>query len=93
MAKTLSNFRSVYDQINIHIRGLEALGVNADQCGSLLVQIVMSRLPNQISLQIFRHTSQDVWTLGDLLDLLVIDIIQKIALLGTAMILRKVLSL
>ena len=68
--ENIKQLRSVYDQINIHIRGLEALGVTADQYGSLLVPIVMSRLPNQISLQIVRHTSQDVWTLGELLDLL-----------------------
>ena len=68
--ENIKQLRSVYDQINIHIRGLEALGVTADQYASLLVPIVMSRLPNQISLQIVRHTSQDVWILGELLDLL-----------------------
>ena len=65
-----TQLRLVYDQINIQIRGLEAIGVTADKYGSLLIPVIMARLPKPISLQIARHTSNDIWTLGELMDLL-----------------------
>ena len=61
--------RSIYDQINIQVRGLEALGINHEKYGCLLVPIVMAILPNQISLQIARNTTTDVWTLDGLMNI------------------------
>ena len=61
--------RSIYDQINIQVRGLEALGINHEKYGCLLVPMVMAILPNQISLQIARNTTTDVWTLDGLMNI------------------------
>ena len=61
--------RTIYDQINIQIRGLEALGINHEKYGCLLVPIIMAILPNQISLQIARNTTTDIWTLNGLMDI------------------------
>ena len=66
----IAQLRLVYDQINIQIRGLEALGVTSDTYGSLLIPIIMSGLPSQISLQIARHTTKDVLSLSEVLELL-----------------------
>ena len=44
-----SQIRYVYDKINVHVRGLEALGVTSDQYRSLLIPIIISRLPQEIS--------------------------------------------
>ena len=65
-----SEIRYVYDKINVHVRGLEALGVTSDRCGSLLILIIISRLPQEISLQVARHTSRDVWSITELLELI-----------------------
>lgn len=54
----------VYD---IHVRGLEALGINSEQYGSLLIPVIMSRVPNEIALLIARHTQQDVWSTPEIL--------------------------
>ena len=41
-----SSLRFVVDEINIHIRGLSSLGVTSEQYGSLLIPIIMSKLPS-----------------------------------------------
>ena len=41
-----SQLRFVYDKINV--RGLESLGVNSSQYGSLLVPLIMSKLPQEV---------------------------------------------
>lgn len=57
----------VYDKINVHVRGLEALGIDSEKYGSLFIPIIMARLPREISLQIARLISQDVWAIDDVL--------------------------
>ena len=65
-----SQIRYVYDKINVHVRGLEALRVTLDQYGSLLIPIIISRLPQEISLQVARYTSRDVWSITELSELI-----------------------
>ncbi|XP_078347108.1 uncharacterized protein LOC144632354 [Oculina patagonica] len=60
--------RFLYDKISVNIRGLEALGVKSDQYGSLLIPIIMAKLPAEIRVQMARNTSQDVWEIESLLD-------------------------
>ena len=38
----------LYDKISVNIRGLEDLGVKSEQYGSLLIPIVMAKLPDEI---------------------------------------------
>jgi hypothetical protein len=46
------SLRLVYDKISVHTRGLATLGISPDQYGSLLIPVIMSKLPNEIRLQI-----------------------------------------
>jgi len=39
-----TSLRFVYDRINVHVHGLH-LGVGSDQYGSLLIPVVMSKMP------------------------------------------------
>jgi hypothetical protein len=50
----LSSLRYVYDKISVHVRGLASLGVSSEHYGSLLIPIIMSKLPSDIRLQIAR---------------------------------------
>ena len=52
--------RSVYDQINVHIRGLAALQVNPEQYGSLLIPMITSKLPGDVQLRIAREIEGEV---------------------------------
>ena len=62
-----SQIRTVYDKISVHVRGLDALGVRAEQYGSFLIPVIMSKLPAEIRLHIARVTTQEVWTIEELL--------------------------
>ena len=46
--------RFVYDKVSVNIRALEALGIQSDQYGSLLIPVIMSKLPSDVRLQIAR---------------------------------------
>jgi hypothetical protein len=65
-----SQLRFVYDKISVSVRGLEALGVASSQYGSLLIPIIMSKLPSEIRLHIARNTVDEVWNITDLLEVM-----------------------
>ncbi|PFX29435.1 Exonuclease [Stylophora pistillata] len=65
-----SQLRFLCDKISVNIRGLKALGVKSEQYGSLLIPIIMAKLPDEIRIQVARNTSQDVWEIDSLLDLI-----------------------
>ena len=57
-----SQLRLVYDKISVNVRGLESLGVSSTQYayGSLLIPVIMSKLPHKIRVQIARNTAREV---------------------------------
>ena len=61
------SLRYLYDQITVHIRGLKALEVNSEQSGSLLIPIVISKLPSEIRLRIVQESQKDVRNIKDLM--------------------------
>ena len=69
-----SALRYVYDKISIHVRGLASLGVSADQYGSLLIPIIMDKLPGDMKLQIARKTTGEVWQIEELLKTIRIEV-------------------
>ena len=62
--------RAVYNKISINIRGLESLGVNSNQYGSLLIPVIMSKMPPEIRVQIARNTAREVWGMSELLEVI-----------------------
>ncbi|XP_067047620.1 uncharacterized protein [Acropora muricata] len=68
-----SSLRFVYDKLSVHVRGLKSLGVSAEQYGSLLIPIVMSKLPDDVRLQIARNTKEEIWKIEDLLETIKIE--------------------
>ena len=65
-----SQLRAVYDRISINIRGLESLGVSSNQYGSLLIPVIMSKMPPKIRVQIARNTVHEVWDMSELLEVI-----------------------
>ena len=57
-----TSLRYVFDQISVHARDLASLGVFPEQYGSLLISIIMSKLPNEIRLRVARTSTDEVWT-------------------------------
>ena len=60
--------RSLYDKINVHTRGLASLGVSSKEYGSLLIPIIMSKLPNEVRVEVSRKVNSEVWMIEDLLE-------------------------
>ena len=63
-----SSLRFLYDKLSVHVRGLSSLGVSSEQYGSLLIPIIMSKLPNEIRLEIARKSTTEVWKIEQLLE-------------------------
>ena len=61
-----SELRALFDNINVHIRGLESLGISSDQYGCLLVPVILKRMPEDINLQVARNVSKMYGTLRKL---------------------------
>ena len=64
-----NHLRYLYDKLRIHIRGLINLGVTSETNVSL-VPVIVGKLPSDIRIQVARITRRDIWSLGELLELL-----------------------
>ncbi len=65
-----TNLHSLYDNILVHVRGLESLGVSSERYGSLLIPVIMLRMPSEITLQVARKTSQDIWQIDEIMSII-----------------------
>ena len=65
-----SDLRAIYDKIMVNIRGLESLGISSEKYGSLLIPVIMSRMPSDITLQVARKTSEDIWSIDEIMTII-----------------------
>ena len=54
-ANDISAFRNLYDEIEVQVRSLDAVGVVSDSYGSLLCPILMKMIPEEITLEFTRR--------------------------------------
>lgn len=52
------------------VDGLEALGVDAEQYGILLIPVIMTKLPADVRLQVAWITNKDMWNIKELLQIM-----------------------
>lgn len=69
-----SQLRYIYDKISVHTRGLASLGVNSKLCGSLLILVITSKLPQEVRVQIASETTKDVWDIADILSIILLEV-------------------
>ena len=62
----VQQLRKFHDSCESNIRALETLGIQTDSYGSLLIPILLKKLPEQLSCTIFRTTPQADCSLNDL---------------------------
>ena len=60
----------MYIKISVNIRGLESLSESSNQYGSLLIPVIMSKLPHEIRVQVARNTALEVWDMSELLEVI-----------------------
>ena len=54
----------------VHVQGLESLGISSEKYGSLLIPVILSRMPSEIALQVARKTSEDIWSIDDIMSMI-----------------------
>jgi len=65
-----SSMRFVYDKVTVYVKGLAALGIKSDQYSSLLVPIVMTKLPSDLCLRFIHDSDKEVWEIDELMGVL-----------------------
>ena len=73
--RDLTKLRYLFDQIESTIRSLQSVGITPESYESFVVPLFMSKLPNELSLDINKRlpaseTSETEWKLEQLLDAL-----------------------
>jgi len=63
---TLQGLRRFYDQLETNIRGLESLGELQENYGTLLVPVILQRLPPETRRNLARDHGTGSWKLNDL---------------------------
>ena len=69
-SRDVARLRGFLGQVEVIIRGLQSLSVDESTFGSLLIPILLAKLPEDIKLQVTRLISSEIWDLRELLQLL-----------------------
>ena len=60
---TLESLRSFHDKSEAYIRGLESLGQSSEMFGSLLIPVILGKLPPEFRKTITRENGNDNWNI------------------------------
>ena len=66
----VTQLRFIYDKINVHVRGLESLGMSQESYGGLLIPIIRQRMPSEITIQVARKVTEDIWPIKVILEII-----------------------
>eukprot|EP00794_Sanderia_malayensis_P001253 gene1253-biopygen482 len=81
-SKNIRDLRELYDKVVVHVRGLQSLDVPTSSYESLLVPVLLSKIPEDVRLLIDREIKDDKWELGRLLNLLRYEVENRERCLG-----------
>lgn len=68
LASDIKLVRNVYNKIEINVHSLQALGIKSEMYGSLLIPVMMEKIPEEFQLVISRKMKSDTWDINELLD-------------------------
>lgn len=57
----LCKIRCLYDKIETHVRSLQNLGISSESYGSLLIPVIVNKLPEELQLVISRKLEKGSW--------------------------------
>jgi len=67
-AKDTTQLRELYNQLEVNIRSLSTAGVQSETYGTLLIPIIMNKIPTDITLEINRKLDKkDTWNVDKIL--------------------------
>ena len=65
-SRDLQGLRKLHDSVESHVRSLTAIGVNPASYGSLLVPVLLNKLPPELQLIASRKVAEEDWNLAPL---------------------------
>ena len=66
--RNIGRLRELLDFIETHYRGLEAMGVDEDSYATIVVPVLLDKIPEAVKLNMIRSTDcRQEWTLGEML--------------------------
>ena len=65
--RQVKELRSLYDQLESHVRSLQTVGVELAHYGPMLTPFVLERLPDEIKLEISRKLGKEEWKITEFL--------------------------
>jgi len=66
--------KNAFDKLTVHTRSLAALGISMKENGSLLISVIMTKLPNDVRLRIARDSKGEVWKLETILETIRVEV-------------------
>ena len=66
----VKGLRRLYDAIEANVRGLKALEVKAESYGSLMLSILINKLPTEIRLIVSRALKSDKWDFNEVMQIM-----------------------
>ncbi|XP_065658112.1 uncharacterized protein LOC136082626 [Hydra vulgaris] len=72
--KEVKQLRQMYDKLEINIRNLKDLNVETCAYGSLLIAIILERIPRQLCIIISRHFKNDDWNLNEFMNVIMTEL-------------------
>ena len=70
----MGNSKKIHDNIETYIQGLKSLGKTEYAYGDLLVQLILDKLPDPLSIEIARDHGDGAWTLKDIISAIYTEI-------------------
>ena len=70
----IKKVRKLYDTIETHLRSLQNLGVSSESYGSLLIPVILSRIPEELRLLMSRKIDKNSWNVNEVLSQLKIEL-------------------
>ena len=64
----IKELRILYDTIETQVRCLNSMGLQAKNYGSMLIPVIMTKLPQEIKLIITRQFGKDIWDIDLILN-------------------------
>ena len=62
-----SSLHFLYDKVMVHTQGLSSLGVKIQQYGSVLIPVLMSKLPPDVRICMASEQEEDIWDINELM--------------------------
>ena len=63
----VTELRELYDRIESNVSALKTVGIQQEPFGSLLIPIILEKIPNVMRLQISRHLGKENWNIDEFL--------------------------